>query len=188
MESYLLKQILSLPFGPEIYLLLLRWNPLRLTCEMPLSKNDHHVAVMGLGPAGLAMGYYLLMRGISVHGFDALNLEAPEYDVTIPVKTLTEIKDVAPRAFGGVMAYGITVRWDKLLLNLIWVGLKRFKHLSIQGDVRLGGTVTISKLIDWGFSHVVLATGAGLPKSLLIDGAYNPVSYTHLTLPTILLV
>ena len=69
---------------------------------MPLSKNDHHVAVMGLGPAGLAMGYYLLMRSISAHGFDAKPRR--RYDPTSS-KTLAEIKDVAPRAFGYLVQY-----------------------------------------------------------------------------------
>lgn len=176
-ESDLLQKVLSLPYGPEIYLLLLRWNPIRQQLFKPLQAKGRHVAVVGMGPAGFAMSYYLLMSGVSVLGIDATGLTHSSKDVFDPIYSLDQINGVAPKGFGGVMAYGITARWNKSLLNLVWVGLSRFKAMQFLGHTRLGGGITISDLLASGFDHVVLATGSGLPKSLSVPGAYAKGMY-----------
>ncbi len=172
-ESELLRQVLSLPFGPEIYLLLLRWNPLRKGLEEESQYQSKAVAIIGQGPAGLAMSYYLLMSGYTVYGYEALSLEGAK-PTQRPIQSLDAIVSHAPKAFGGVMSYGITARWNKQLLDLLWVGLTQFEHFYIQGNMRLGGSFTITDLMQSGFDHVVLATGAGLPHTLSIPGAYAP--------------
>jgi NADPH-dependent glutamate synthase beta subunit-like oxidoreductase len=172
-ESELLRQVLSLPYGPEIYLLLLRWNPLRKGLEEENLHQSKAVAVIGQGPAGLAMSYYLLMSGYTVYGYEALSLEGAK-PIQRPIQSLDSIVSHAPKAFGGVMSYGITARWNKQLLDLLWVGLTQFENFHIQGNMRLGGSFTITDLMQSGFKHVVLATGAGLPHTLSIPGAYAP--------------
>ena len=66
--------------------------------------------------------------------------------------------------FGGVSEYGITVRWDKNFLTVIYLDAgapaRRFR---IYGGVRFGGTLTIDDAWELGFDHVAIAAGAGKP-------------------------
>jgi NADPH-dependent glutamate synthase beta subunit-like oxidoreductase/NAD(P)H-flavin reductase len=76
--------------------------------------------------------------------------------------------------FGGVAEYGITVRWDKNFLKLIYISLMRRPHFQVFGSVRFGGTVTVDDAWNMGFDHFVIAVGAGLPKALAISGSLAP--------------
>ena len=73
--------------------------------------------------------------------------------------------------FGGVAEYGITVRWDKNFLKLIYLSLMRRPYFQVFGGVRFGGTITIEDAWEMGFDHFVVAVGAGLPKALPIPGS-----------------
>ena len=73
--------------------------------------------------------------------------------------------------FGGVAEYGITVRWDKNFLKLIYLSLLRRSHFQVFGGVRFGGTVTVEDAWAMGFDHVAIAVGAGLPQALPIPGS-----------------
>lgn len=66
--------------------------------------------------------------------------------------------------FGGVAEYGITVRWDKNFLKLIYLTLARRPTFQIFGGTRLGGTMTLADAWKLDFDHVCIATGAGLPR------------------------
>ena len=165
-ESDTLAKVLALPYGAEIYLLLARWNPLVVTKHQ--SKGGS-AAVVGMGPAGFAMSYYLLQHGASVVGFDGLPIRQDVGDVTHPIKDFYQYADSVlakgPLGFGGVVEYGITARWDKRKILLVWVLLHRFPKFRLMGNMRLGGAVTIPILKQMGFDQVVLATGAGLPTA-----------------------
>ncbi len=76
--------------------------------------------------------------------------------------------------FGGVAEYGITVRWDKNFLKLIYLSLMRKPYFQVFGGVRFGGTITVPDAFKLGFDHFVLAVGAGLPKALPIPGSMAP--------------
>src|SRR4029078_3523634 len=76
--------------------------------------------------------------------------------------------------FGGVAEYGITVRWDKNFLKLIYMSLMRKPHFQVFGSIRFGGTVKVEAAWDMGFDHFVVAVGAGLPKALSIPGSLAP--------------
>ena len=73
--------------------------------------------------------------------------------------------------FGGVSEYGITVRWDKNFLTLLYITLARNPLLRIHGGVRFGGTMTLDDAWSLGFDHVALAAGAGRPT--IIDMKNN---------------
>src|SRR5690606_11279702 len=51
-ETRILKDVLNLPWGFEIYSLLTRWNPLNLRRPLPKPPSGRTVLVVGLGPAG----------------------------------------------------------------------------------------------------------------------------------------
>src|SRR5699024_2114342 len=71
--------------------------------------------------------------------------------------------------FGGVAEYGITVRWDKNFLKLIYLTLARRQNIDIYGGIRLGGTMMLEDAFELGFDHVSVAVGAGLPRVLKIE-------------------
>lgn len=113
-----------------------------------IEKNGMKVAIVGSGPAGLAAAADLARMGYDVTIFEALH------------KT------------GGVLAYGIpefrlpkTKVLAKELEKVTALGVK------IETDVIIGRTSDIDSLMDKeGFSAVFVATGAGLPKFMGIDG------------------
>ena len=175
-ETRVLTDVLALPWGVEIYDLLTRWNPLRQHQYVMKPYNALKVMIAGMGPAGFTLAHHLLQEGFAVVGFDGLKIEPlPELLIKEPIyrfADLTEHLDERLMAgFGGVAEYGITVRWDKNFLKLIYISLMRRPHFQVFGSVRFGGTVTINDAWDMGFDHFVIAVGAGLPKALAIPGS-----------------
>lgn len=167
-ETRVLIDVLNLPWGVEIYDLLTRWNPLRKTQWLAKPYNGLKVFIAGMGPAGFTIAHHLLMEGFAVVGTDGLKIEPlPRTYLENPIKDFTTIKENLDErlilGFGGVAEYGITVRWDKNFLKLIYLSLARRPCLQIFGGVRFGGTVTVDDLWELGFDHAVIAVGAGLP-------------------------
>src|SRR5437870_2442012 len=74
-ETGILTDVLSLPFGFEIYGLLTRWNPLNVRRPYPVPYRGQDVLVVGLGPAGYTLAHHLLNEGFGVVGIDGLKLE-----------------------------------------------------------------------------------------------------------------
>ncbi|MCP5369238.1 MAG: 2-polyprenylphenol hydroxylase [Rickettsiaceae bacterium] len=167
-ESNILEQILNLPWGVEIYLLLTKWNPLNLLQPLPNPNSKYNVLVAGLGPAGFAISYYLLRAGHNVVAIDGLKIEKLDFDPLKPIKwwkdITTPLSHRIPQGFGGVMEYGITNRWDKNKLLLIRLILERFETFTMQGGVRLGSNITTQQAFASGFNHIALCLGAGKPK------------------------
>lgn len=175
-ETRVLLDVLNLPWGVELYDLLTRWNPLRAKQYLPKPYNGHQILVVGMGPAGFTMAHHLLMEGCAVVGIDGLKIEPmDEVLINTPIRdyaALIEPLDTRVMAgFGGVAEYGITVRWDKNFLKLIHICLLRRRRFQVFGGVRFGGTLTIEDAWQLGFSHVCIATGAGLPQVLDIGNS-----------------
>ncbi|MRH77727.1 pyridine nucleotide-disulfide oxidoreductase [Spiribacter sp. C176] len=168
-ETRVLTDTLELPWGVELYHLLTRWNPLRREQYVQQPDNGRRVLVAGLGPAGFTIAHHLTMTGTAVVGIDGLKIEPlPAELLEQPVAHWDDlVEDLDERillGFGGVAEYGITVRWDKNFLKLIYLTLARRHHFQAFGGVRLGGTLTLDDAWELGFDHVVNATGAGLPR------------------------
>ncbi|HUN65037.1 MAG TPA: FAD-dependent oxidoreductase [Bacteroidota bacterium] len=185
-ETGILTDVLNLPWGFEIYSLLTRWNPLNI--EMPFQRpfNGKKVLVVGMGPAGYTLAHYFLNAGFGVVGVDALKIEPLPPELTgdgqsppSPVReysSLTKkLSDRVLNGFGGVSEYGITVRWDKNFLTVLYLNLLRNEHFRLYDGVRFGGTISLEDVWELGFDHVCFATGAGKPtfvsmKNNLIRG------------------
>lgn len=168
-ETRVLTDVLDLPWGVEIYDLLTRWNPLRQRQFLPRPHNGYKVLVAGMGPAGFTMAHHLTMEGCAVVGIDGLKMEPlPEVLLEQPVRDWSTLKETLDErillGFGGVAEYGITVRWDKNFLKLIYLSLLRRPLFQSFGGVRLGGTITLEDAWELGFDHVCVATGTGLPR------------------------
>lgn len=185
-ETGILTDVLNMPYGFEIYSLLTRWNPLNVRRPYMLPYNGKNVLVVGLGPAGYTLSHYLLNEGFAVFGVDGLKIEPLPKDLIgdkeslpRPIKDInelrTELDERILSGFGGVSEYGITVRWDKNFLTLIYLNLMRRAHLRVYPGVRFGGTFTIEDAWDMGMHHIAIAAGAGKPtivpmKNNLIRG------------------
>ncbi|MFO1324108.1 MAG: FAD-dependent oxidoreductase [Burkholderiales bacterium] len=190
-ETRLLKDVLALPWGFEIYSLLTRWNPLNLRRPVPVARTGKRVLIVGMGPAGFTLAHHLVNDGHTVVGIDGLKIEplpgalsgvdaagqrvdfAPVRDVATLVEPLD---DRLMAGFGGVAEYGITVRWDKNFLKMVRLLLERRAAFALYGGVRFGGTLDDSGAFALGFDHIALATGAGKPTVLdLPNGLANGV-------------
>jgi NADPH-dependent glutamate synthase beta subunit-like oxidoreductase len=180
-ETRVLKDVLALPWGFEIYSLLTRWNPLNLRRPVPLAPTGKRVLVVGQGPAGFTLAHHLLNDGHTVAAIDGLKIEplAPDVSGVTPqgtrvafepvrdASTLTEdLADRVMAGFGGVAEYGITVRWDKNFLKIVRLLLERRDRYGLYGGVRFGGTLTAEDAFALGFDHIALAAGAGRPTVL----------------------
>ena len=185
-ETRSLTDVLNLPYGVEIYGLLTRWNPINTRRPYMLPYNGINVLVVGMGPAGFSLSQYLTNEGFGVVGSDGLKIEplpkewiGDEQTLPKPIQSFKEIYDEldgrVSSGFGGVAEYGITVRWDKNFLKLIYLTLLRKNQFRVYGGVRFGGTLTIDDVWDLGFHHLAIAAGAGKPsivemKNNLIPG------------------
>ena len=168
-ETAILKDVLGLPWGFEIYALLTRWNPLDIRRPLPLPELGRKVLIVGLGPAGFTLAHHLMNDGHTVVAIDGLELEPLGFDPALPVRDVEQLyenlDDRIMAGFGGVAEYGITVRWNKNYLKLIRILLERRAEFAAFGGVRFGGGATLSVDDAWamGFDHVALCMGAGRP-------------------------
>ncbi len=185
-ETNILTEVLAMPYGFEIFGLLTRWNPLNVQRPHALAYNGKNVLVVGLGPAGYTLSHYLLNEGFAVVAVDAFKLEplppdlvGSERRLPRPVRDIDELYEPLDSrvmaGFGGVAEYGITVRWDKNFLKVIYLTLLRRRAFGGYGGVRFGGTLTIDDAWTLGFDHIAIASGAGKPtiielKNNLIRG------------------
>ena len=175
-ETRVLTDVLDLPWGVEIYDLLTRWNPLRRRQYLPKPYNGRKVLIAGMGPAGFTMAHHLTMEGCSVVGIDGLKIEPLPRELTEqPIQWWSDLTEALDErillGFGGVAEYGITVRWDKNFLKLVYLTLARRPTFQVFGGVRLGGTLTLDDAWCLGFDHVCIATGTGLPRVIHIGGS-----------------
>ena len=185
-ETRMLTDCLDLPWGFEIYALLTRWNPLNVKRPYALPFNGKTILVVGMGPAGFTLSQFLLNEGFGIIGVDGLKIEplpkewvGDEQTPPRPIRDIHEIYEGLDErlmaGFGGVAEYGITVRWDKNFLRLIYLTLSRREYFRVFGGVRFGGTLRVDDAWNMGFDHIAYATGAGRPtvvemKNNLIRG------------------
>ncbi len=178
-ETRALTDVLSLPWGVEIYDLLTRWHPLRKEQYLPKPYNGLKVLIAGMGPAGFTLAHHLTLEGFAVVGIDGLKIEPlPRVLIDEPIYDYSDIEesldDRVMAGFGGVAEYGITVRWDKNFLKLIYITMMRRPRFQVFGSVRFGGTITVEDAWELGFDHIAIAVGAGLPQALPIPGSLAP--------------
>lgn len=172
-ETRILKDVLALPYGFEVYSLLTRWNPLNFARPLPKESTGHTIMVAGMGPAGFTLAHHLLNDGHTVIGVDALKIEPIDTTITAIKNSdslFTPLDERIMAGFGGVAEFGITVRWDKNFLHIIRLLLERRSHFQLQGGVRIGSTITIDQIFNHGIDHLALCLGAGSPKILTIPG------------------
>lgn len=173
-ETNVLTDVLFMTWGFEIYSLLSRWNPLNVKRPYALPYNGKNILVAGMGPAGYTLAHYLLNEGFGVVGIDALKIEPLPQELIgdrdtppLPIRDFNALYDDLDKrimlGFGGVAEYGITVRWDKNFLKVMYLNLLRHTAFRCYGGVRFGGSLTINEAWNLGFDHIAIASGAGKP-------------------------
>jgi NADPH-dependent glutamate synthase beta subunit-like oxidoreductase/NAD(P)H-flavin reductase len=173
-ETASLVDTLNLPWGAEIYGLLTRWNPINVKRPYAQPYNGINVMVVGMGPAGFSLSQYLLNEGFGVVGIDGLKIEPLDASLVgakgqLPQAIerwsdlVEELDERISLGFGGVAEYGITNRWDKNFLKLIYMTLARRTTFGVYGGIRFGGTLTAEDAWNLGFDHIAVAAGAGKP-------------------------
>ena len=187
-ETRILKDVLKLPYGFEIYSLLTRWNPLNIESKFPKVNSGKKVLVCGLGPAGYTLSHYLLNEGHSVVAIDGLKIEplnpiisGVDLDGNFvkfkPIKFLEEIYQPLSnrliQGFGGVAEYGITSRWDKNFLTIIRLLLERRQNFRMFGGLRFGSSITEKIAFEkYGFNHIAICVGAGKPNIINLENNF----------------
>ena len=183
-ESNIVAKVLSMEYGFEIYSLLTRWNPFNIDSPVLLKPpTNKKILVVGMGPAGFTLAHYLLNEGHTVVGIDGLKIEPLPSEISgidqdgnrigfKPIKDVNtlyqELDERIIYGFGGVMEYGITARWNKNYLKLIYILMSRRERFLIKGSTFFGGNISYQDSIRLGFHHIAFATGAGSPKLLKI--------------------
>jgi NADPH-dependent glutamate synthase beta subunit-like oxidoreductase len=186
-ETQILNDILNMPYGLEIYNLLLLWNPLSMKNECSLTGKT--IMVAGLGPAGLFACHEFSKLGAKVIGIDALNIEISpkiKYIAKYTIKDITpllneSLEERKPSNIGGVMEYGITVRWNKNYLDLLIGLLLRREGIKFIGSTRIGGLLNYNDIFNYfKFNHLALCVGSAKPKlPFYIENLFTGYSLTN---------
>jgi heterodisulfide reductase subunit A len=124
-----------------------------------IEQRPEKVAVVGSGPAGLTVAYYLRRKGYQVTIYEALEQLGGMLRIGIPDYRLPP--DVLDREIDHILAHGIDVQTNK----------------------RLGRDFSIESLRQQGFNAVFLAIGAhlglttGIAGEDQFEGVVNAVDY-----------
>jgi glutamate synthase (NADPH/NADH) small chain len=113
--------------------------------EKPKS-NGHKIAIIGSGPAGIALAFILASKGYEITMYDGHD------------------------KIGGVLRYGIPeFRLNKSTLDLVVQKLKQL-GIKIRPNIMIGKNITIDDLFRDEFKAIFLSTGVWSPKKLGIKG------------------
>lgn len=113
--------------------------------ERPV-KNGHKVAIIGSGPAGIALAFILGAKGYEITMYDAHD------------------------KIGGVLRYGIPdFRLNKTILDTVVKKLEQL-NVTIRPNITIGKNITIQDLFRDDFKAVFIGTGVWSPKKLDIKG------------------
>ncbi len=190
-ETRVLKDVLALPWGFEIYSLLTRWNPLNLRRPCRCRRRASACSSSAWAPpasrsritssttATPSSASTASRSSRSTRRFPASRSPASacrSRRCATSTSLIEPLDDRLMAGFGGVAEYGITVRWDKNFLKMIRLLLERRDRFALYGGVRFGGTLDDAGAFALGFDHIALATGAGKPTVLeLPNGLANGV-------------
>jgi len=111
-----------------------------------IESTGHKVAIVGSGPAGLAVAHDLALLGHSVTIFEALPVAGGMLRVGVPEYRLP--KDVVAAEIEAIVALGV----------------------EVKTGVKIGKDIKLSKLSEQGFQAVFLAIGAHKDRKLGIAG------------------
>ena len=108
--------------------------------------NGHNIAIVGSGPAGIALAFILASKGYGITMYDGHS------------------------KIGGVLRYGIPdFRLDKSVLDKLISRLKQL-GVKIRRNIMIGKHITVEDLFRDDFKAVFVSIGISIPKKLGIKG------------------
>ena len=115
--------------------------------KIPANSSGKKIAIVGSGPSGLTAAVELIQLGYQVTIFESLDKP------------------------GGVLRYGIPeFRLPKKILDQEIYELKSM-GVNIKTNYFIGQTLELQEIFKEGFTAILLAMGAGVPKFMDIPGA-----------------
>ncbi len=135
-ETSVLTDVLFMPYGFEIYSLLTRWNPLNVRRPYARAVSRHERARRGSRASGLHACALPAERRFRRRRDRRAEDRAPARRTSSatartrrrPIEDFGKLyEDLDKRmlaGFGGVAEYGITVRWDKNFLKVIYLAAR----------------------------------------------------------------
>jgi glutamate synthase (NADPH/NADH) small chain len=122
-------------------------GPLKSEKQATTSAGSKKVAIIGCGPAGMCAAYYLVRANFSVTVFEAAAQTGGVLRYLIPEFRLPQ--KVLDEQISRLKALGVEIRTNEIL----------------------GRTISIDEIFMKGFSAVLLATGAALPRFSSLPGS-----------------
>ncbi|WP_331775071.1 NAD(P)-dependent oxidoreductase [Sulfurospirillum sp. 1612] len=108
--------------------------------------NGHKIAIIGSGPAGIALAFIMATKGYEITMYDSND------------------------KIGGVLRYGIPdFRLNKETLDILITKLQQL-GVIIRPNITIGKNITVSDFFRDGFKAVFIGTGVWSPKKLDIKG------------------
>ncbi len=121
-------------------------------CALPVSKK---VAIIGSGPAGMSVAYYLSHKGVSCTVFESLSEFGGMLTVGIPAFRLP--RDIIRAEFDALKSCGVT----------------------ICNGITIGKDKSLSDLKNEGFDAVFLGVGAHASRKLGLENEENTIGVMH---------
>lgn len=125
-----------------------------------VEKQNMRAAVIGSGPAGITIAYYLAKMGYGVTIFESFD------------------------KIGGVMRYGIPeFRLPKMILTRLKMVLIQC-GVNIRPNMAIGTDITVDDLLNDGYSAIFMGTGVWRPNRLGLKGeslgnVHYAINYLH---------
>lgn len=148
------------------------------SCALPIGKK---VAIVGSGPAGMSVAYYLAHKGIDCTVFEALSESGGMLTVGIPAfrlpRDIIQAEFDALKSCGVTILKGVTIGRDKSLADLkndgfdavfLGVGAHASRKLGLENEENTGGVmhgvdylrrINLGEKIDLGRKVVVVGGG-----------------------------
>ena len=121
-------------------------------CALPVAKK---VAIVGSGPAGMSVAYYLSHKGIACTVFESLS------------------------EFGGMLTVGIPAfRLPRDIIEAEFTALKSCGVTMVK-DVTIGRDKSLADLKDEGYDAVFLGVGAHASRKLGLENEENTQGVMH---------
>ena len=147
--------------------------------------SHHKIAIVGAGPAGLTVAYFLAQEGIACEVFEALPLAGGMLAVGIPDYRLP--LEVLQREITAIEALGVTIHLDNPVGDAEWtqlqeeydaifvgVGAHQPRQLRIPGDdVKDGVTPGVEFLRDVNLASITGETRPSVGENTVVIGGGN---------------
>ena len=151
---------------------------------VPTGDKSHQVTIVGAGPAGLTVAFFLAQRGIACQIHEALPVAGGMLAVGIPDYRLPP--DMLQREIAAVEALGVTIhlnspvdgaRWEQLQEEsdaiFLGVGAHRPRALRIPGDDLEGVVPAVTFLREVNLASITGSERPGVSENVVVIGGGN---------------